>query len=380
LFNDLDSLPTPSFDDYFATLAASPLRSRVRPGLPLETSRGCWWGAVHQCTFCGLNGTSLGYRAKSPGRVLAELDDLAGRYQLSDFEAVDNILDMGYYKSLLPALAQDGRQRRIFYEIKANLNRAQVQALVRAGVTWVQPGIESLHSDVLTLMDKGISGWQNVQLLKWAREFGLRLSWSILWGFPGEKDDWYQDMASWLPALEHLQPPASTPRIRYDRYSVYHEQARRLGLILFPVGAMSLIYPVGPAELDNLAYFFATEPSAGPLRYIESLKEEISNSPGITALVKAALIGGPPTARENGLCSRWTIAVTNSLLPTHGAARGPAGTCSPGWPGPSTWPAKRPRAGPGSPMSLTVTSASRPATTSSRRSSARCSATGWCSR
>ncbi len=107
MFNDLDSLPTPSFDDYFATLAASPLRSRVRPGLPLETSRGCWWGAVHQCTFCGLNGTSLGYRAKSPGRVLAELDDLAGRYQLSDFEAVDNILDMGYYKSLLPALAQD---------------------------------------------------------------------------------------------------------------------------------------------------------------------------------------------------------------------------------------------------------------------------------
>ena len=66
LFNDLDSLPTPCFDDYFTALAASPLRSKVRPGLPLETSRGCWWGAVHQCTFCGLNGTSLGYRAKSP--------------------------------------------------------------------------------------------------------------------------------------------------------------------------------------------------------------------------------------------------------------------------------------------------------------------------
>jgi ribosomal peptide maturation radical SAM protein 1 len=288
LFGDLDSLPTPRFDDYFAALAASPLRTSVRPGLPLETSRGCWWGAVHQCTFCGLNGTSLGYRSKSPDRVLAELHKLQDRYQIGDFEAVDNILDMGYYKTLLPALADDGRQRRIFYEIKANLNRAQVQALVRAGVTWVQPGIEGLHSDVLKLMDKGLQGWQNVQLLKWSREFGLRLSWSILWGFPGEKDDWYEDMACWLPALEHLQPPASTPRIRYDRYSVYHEQARRLGLILFPVGAMSLIYPVGPADLDNLAYFFATEPGAGPLRYIESLKEEITNNSGLTALVKAA--------------------------------------------------------------------------------------------
>jgi len=288
LFNDLDSLPTPDFDDYFATLAASPLQPNIRPGLPLETSRGCWWGAVHQCTFCGLNGTSLGYRAKSPARVLAELDELEDRYHLTDFEAVDNILDMGYYKTLLPALAGRGRPRRIFYEIKANLTRAGVQGLVQAGVTWVQPGIESLHSDVLKLMDKGIGGWQNLQLLKWARASGLRLSWSMLWGFPGEKDDWYTDMASWLPALEHLQPPASTPRIRYDRYSVYHEQAQRLGLVLFPVGAMSLVYPVGPADLDDLAYFFTTEPGAGPLRYIEDLKEEITKNPGITALVQAA--------------------------------------------------------------------------------------------
>jgi ribosomal peptide maturation radical SAM protein 1 len=288
LFSDLDSLPTPTFDDYFATLAASPLAANVRPGLPLETSRGCWWGAVHQCTFCGLNGTSLGFRSKSPDRVLTEIHELQDRYQISDFEAVDNILDMGYYSSLLPALADDGRDRRIFYEIKANLSRAHVQSLVRAGVTWVQPGIESLHSDVLKLMDKGLAGWQNIQLLKWSREFGLRISWSILWGFPGEKDDWYEDMASWLPSLEHLQPPASSARIRYDRYSVYHEQARRRGLILFPIGAMSFVYPVGPADLDNLTYFFATEPAVGPLRYIESLKEEISNNPGVTALVRAA--------------------------------------------------------------------------------------------
>ena len=98
-----------------------PLRSSIRPGLPLETSRGCWWGSVHQCTFCGLNGTSLGYRVKSPGRVLTELDELQDRYHLSDFEAVDNILDMGYYTSLLAA---DGRHRRIFYEIKTRLAAA----------------------------------------------------------------------------------------------------------------------------------------------------------------------------------------------------------------------------------------------------------------
>jgi ribosomal peptide maturation radical SAM protein 1 len=298
VFGDLDSLPTPRFDDYFAALAASPLRASIRPGLPLETSRGCWWGAVHQCTFCGLNGTGMAFRSKSPARVVAELGELQDRYGTGDFEAVDNILDSRFYSSLLPDLAADARQRRIFFEIKANVTRAQVKALVAAGVTWVQPGIESLHSEVLRLMDKGIGGWQNVQLLKWSRELGLRLSWSLLWGFPGEKDDWYQDMAAWLPALEHLQPPASLPRVRFDRYSVYHEQARRLGLILFPIGAMSLVYPLPPAEVDGLAYFFSTEPGAGPLRYVQTLTEEMAGNQGIAAIAgavkawRAAYAGG----------------------------------------------------------------------------------------
>jgi ribosomal peptide maturation radical SAM protein 1 len=202
---------------------------------------------------------------------------------------------MSYHKTLLPALAADAgrppsgqaaRDRRIFFEIKANVSRAQVAALVDAGIMWAQPGIESLHSEVLRLMDKGIQGWQNVQLLKWARELGLRLSWSILWGFPGEKDDWYEDMAQWLPALTHLPPPAATPRVRFDRYSVYHEQASQLGLILFPIGALSLVYPVGPGDLDALAYFFTTEPNSGPLRIIQTLSEAVTNNPGIHAVTR----------------------------------------------------------------------------------------------
>ena len=44
VFRDLDSLPVPDFDDYFRGLDGSPFAAAVRPGLPLETSRGCWWG------------------------------------------------------------------------------------------------------------------------------------------------------------------------------------------------------------------------------------------------------------------------------------------------------------------------------------------------
>lgn len=260
LFGDLDSIPTPKFDDYFATLDASPLKSRIVPAIPLETSRGCWWGDKHQCTFCGLNGSSLAYRSKSADRVIEEIETHLDRHGIYNFEVVDNILDMKYFKTLLPRLAEDERPWRFFYEVKANLTRPQLELLAKSGVDWVQPGIESLHTEVLRLMDKGVAGWQNIQLLRWSQELGIRLSWSLLWGFPGEKDDYYGEMAEWIPLLEHFQPPFGLNPLSFHRYSVYHSQAKRLGLVLFPVTAMSYVYPVAETELDQLAYFFTTDP------------------------------------------------------------------------------------------------------------------------
>lgn len=283
LFRDLDSLPIPLFDDYFKAVADSSLGRNIRPGLPLETSRGCWWGNKHQCTFCGLNGSGMTFRSKGPERVLNEIATLESRHGISNFEVVDNILDTRYFKTLLPSLAESDSRRSLFYEIKANISRQQVELLARAGIKWVQPGIESLHSEVLQLMDKGLQGWQNVQLLKWSRELGIRLSWSLLWGFPGERDEYYQEMAGWLPLLEHLQPPLAVIPLRYDRYSVYHARAEELGMVLFPIPAMSYVYPVPSRELGNLAYFFTTDPDRSRLIVFD----KGTVGPGVAAVYEA---------------------------------------------------------------------------------------------
>ncbi len=288
VFRDLDSIPLPQFRDYFATIRASPLRSRIRPGLPLETSRGCWWGDKHQCTFCGLNGSSMAYRSKSPERVLTEIAALEQEHGISRFEVVDNILDMRYFSTLLPRLAEDSRRRSFFYEVKANLTRDQMDLLARAGVRWIQPGIESLHSEVLRLMSKGVQGWQNIQLLKWARQFGIRVSWSVIWGFPGEDDEFYQQMAAWLPLLEHLEAPGAVNLLRYDRYSVYHRQSAELGLILFPIQAMSHVYPVAPADLDDLAYFFTKSPGGDVASAATGETDAPVTRPGVKAVYGAA--------------------------------------------------------------------------------------------
>jgi ribosomal peptide maturation radical SAM protein 1 len=98
---DLNELPYPDYDDFFTQCEQLPEGSRLA-GVPMETSRGCWWGEKHHCTFCGLNGLSMAFRAKEPERALAELDFLRDRYGVEDIQMVDNILDMRYLKSFLP--------------------------------------------------------------------------------------------------------------------------------------------------------------------------------------------------------------------------------------------------------------------------------------
>lgn len=259
LIRDMDALPTPNYDDYFETLKGSTLSNLVRAELLAESSRGCWWGEKSHCTFCGLNGIGMKYRSKSPGRVVEELGELTRRYGNRSIQFVDNILDMSFFKTVLPALADSAEKYAIFYETKSNLKREQVRLLAEAGVRWIQPGIESLHDGALALIGKGNSAVMNLQLLKWSCEFGVDASWNLLCGLPGESDAWYFEMAEWLPAVFHLQPPTGLIRVRYDRFSPYQMRPQEYGLKLEPSRAYSYVYPFPKETLMRLAYSFEDE-------------------------------------------------------------------------------------------------------------------------
>ena len=252
----LDRLPTPDYTHYFRTLKASSLSELIRPELMAESSRGCWWGEKNHCTFCGLNGAGMKYRSKSAARVIAELDELSSLYGVRNFQFVDNIVDMSYFRTLLPELAQRRAPYELFFEIKSNLNREQVRLLADAGVRWVQPGIESLNDNFLRLLSKGASVLTNLQLLKWCREYGIDVAWNILAGVPGESDTWYTEMAGLLPALFHLQPPLAVTRIRFDRFSPYQVHPEKFDLSLTPSRAYRYVYCLPEERLARLASAF----------------------------------------------------------------------------------------------------------------------------
>src|SRR5690606_30116458 len=113
-----------------------------------------------------------GVAQHAPDRFYQESVDLARRHQLLDFFVVDNILDMAYIDSVLARLAESGYDVRLQYEIKSNLRREHFQRLAEAGAVYVQPGIENLSTHVLRLMDKGVTGCQNVRALRDAESAG----------------------------------------------------------------------------------------------------------------------------------------------------------------------------------------------------------------
>ena len=247
---DLDYRP------FINTLTENFPERQFDPILLFETSRGCWWGERAHCTFCGLNGMTMGYRAMNPELALKQFDSLfTYAPKVSRLEAVDNILPREYLKEVLP-FVQTPDNVEIFYEVKADLTESDVQVLAKARVKNIQPGIESLATSTLKLMRKGTSAFRNLALLKFCSIYDIKPSWNLLIGFPGEGAPVYEKYVNDLPLLVHLFPPSGVYPVRFDRYSPYFVKADEYGLDLHPLDYYPLIYPFPQDAIDNLAYYF----------------------------------------------------------------------------------------------------------------------------
>jgi ribosomal peptide maturation radical SAM protein 1 len=264
---DLDESPVPDYREFFARaadLGLVPAHAAHLVDVPFEAARGCWWGQKRHCTFCGLNGSTMTFRSKSAKRVIDELDTLAVRHGTFTMSAVDNIVDTRYLGEVFPSLAASETTFDLFWEVKADLSRADIATLRAGGVRRMQPGIESLSSRVLGLMRKGTRAAWNVNVLRWAQHYGITVVWNLLWGFPGEAPGDYDEQASLVPRLMHLQPPSGMAQIWLERFSPLFTESPDLGIdSRRPIDAYQHVYPSW-VDLDDAAYYFAYDSDAVP--------------------------------------------------------------------------------------------------------------------
>ena len=256
--DELDiNAPVPlDYDTFLDSLDRAFLGGEVKPILFFETSRGCWWGAKQRCAFCGLNGPSLRYRAMTPENAVAQIRSLF-RYaaRCSFLESVDTILPEDYATTVMPSL-QPPSGLKIQYEVRPQFREAELEKLCAAGVTVLQPGIESLSTATLKLMRKGTTAFQNLRFLKACSKFPLEIGWNLLIYSPGETETTYDNYLRVLPLLSHLHPPQTASLVGFVRYSEYHERAHEHGLNLQPEDYYRLTFPFDESAIARIAIKF----------------------------------------------------------------------------------------------------------------------------
>lgn len=259
--------PPPHFDDYMHQLRTAQTEGKLPPhlpeGLPLESSRGCWWGMKNHCVFCGLNGAGMDFRTKPTERTLEEIRMLIDQYSPEYINFTDNIMPLPYFNTLLPELAKWDDVPGLFYEVKANLKYEQLELMGRAGLIQIQPGIESLSSNVLKLMRKGLSGMQNLTLLRDSTSLGLHVLWNILYGFPGEEVGDYDTLPRLFKQIEHFRPPGYCVPIVVDRFSPHHNDPEGYGIGSYePYPGFVALFPPGSPVMDLGYHFIAKHKTA----------------------------------------------------------------------------------------------------------------------
>lgn len=255
---NLHEIPVPDYDDYFSKLNSPiSLKKSIFPGLPIESSRGCYW---RKCTFCGLK-QDFAYRKKNWEQVYHEIITLTSKHKTKMVMFCDNDVHFNKLTGMLDKLTDEHLGVQMWAEIRVELKKEHLRKMKEAGAAWIQVGIESLNDNFLDCMRKGSTMLQNIQIIKWARQYGIHITYTLMYDFPFEKDKWYGELGDNLPLLVHLQPPRGMTKLRFDRFSDYYMNQSKYGLDLNALKVYSYIYPYDQETIDGFAYYFEDKKS-----------------------------------------------------------------------------------------------------------------------
>jgi hypothetical protein len=167
----------------------------------------------------------------------------------------------------------------IFYEQKSNINLTQMRQLKDAKVDIIQPGIEALSTSLLKLMCKGVRGSQNIAMMRYARLCGVAINWNLLYGFPSDKREDYEETLRYIALIHHLTPPAMLIPLNIDRFSQYFLAPSKYGIRnLQPLDSYREVLP-NHVDPSKICYRFTGEYESGSLAnpdIIAALNKEIA--------------------------------------------------------------------------------------------------------
>jgi anaerobic magnesium-protoporphyrin IX monomethyl ester cyclase len=225
VMKDLDELPLPAWD----LIDIEKYRSMWMDhhgyfSLNISTTRGC----PFKCNWCAKPIYGNRYNARSPQHVVGELTMLQSRYQFDHIWMCDDIFGLkpGWVQEFAGLVEKEGLHFRFKIQSRADLllQENYVKALAQAGCDNSWMGAESGSQKILDAMDKGTTVDQIASATHRLREYGIKPSFFIQFGYPGETKE---DIDKTIRMINHLLPDSIGISVSYPLPgTVFYERVK----------------------------------------------------------------------------------------------------------------------------------------------------------
>jgi radical SAM superfamily enzyme YgiQ (UPF0313 family) len=213
VMRDLDTLPLPAWDLVdIPAYRAIHIEHHGYFSLNVSTTRGC----PFKCNWCAKPIYGNRYNARSPHHVVKELKWLKQQYDFDHIWFCDDIFGLkpGWVNEFADLVEKTGLQFHFRIQSRADLllQENYVAALARAGCDNSWMGAESGSQKILDAMDKGTSVGQIHDATYLLRQYGIRPSFFIQFGYPGETKE---DIRKTIRMINRLLPDSLGISVSY---------------------------------------------------------------------------------------------------------------------------------------------------------------------
>jgi anaerobic magnesium-protoporphyrin IX monomethyl ester cyclase len=204
VIRDLDCLPLPAWD----MIDMRPYRQMWLKhagffSINVGTTRGC----PFKCNWCAKPIYGNRYNARSPERVVDEIRHLKETFKMDHIWFCDDIFGLkpGWVHEFADLVEEQNLKFRFKIQSRADLlvQENYVKALARAGCDNVWMGAESGSQKILDAMDKGITVHQIEKATLLLKQYGIKPSFFIQFGYLGET---MSDITATIKMINRLVP------------------------------------------------------------------------------------------------------------------------------------------------------------------------------
>lgn len=204
VIKDLDALPFPAWD--LADLEPYRKMWLQHTGyfsINMGTTRGC----PYKCNWCAKPIYGNRYNSRSPQNVVEELKMLKEEYHFDHIWFCDDIFGLkpGWVHAFADLVENEGLKFKFKIQARADLllQENYIRDLARAGCDNIWMGAESGSQNILDAMEKGIKVEQVYTATKQIRQYGMKPSFFIQFGYLGETKE---DIRKTIKMINELLP------------------------------------------------------------------------------------------------------------------------------------------------------------------------------